>query len=414
MTSTSPPPPASQLRWAQIAIDHVFEVERTFTQDDILAFAAVSGDYSPLHVDPVYAAGTEFGACVVHGVLLASLFSQLVGMRIPGEPALYLAQELTFRRPVRVGETIRAVVRVTAKSEATRTLALATEIRTLDGKVVVAGTAKVKVREAIAAEGATTPAPAIAPIRRDGPRVAVVTGASRGIGAEIARTLARRGMAVGVNYWRSADRADAVVREIRAAGGVACAVRADVRDAGAVAAMLAEIATQLGPPSVLVNAAIGELTPRPFAELAWTDFQEHLDYQVKAVVIACQAIRPYFKQAGGGAIVNLLSQVVAGPPPVHMADYVVAKHALHGLSQALAVEWAGDGIRVNAVSPGLAQTELTQFHHDRVFRAEAARTPLRRLATPQDVAQAVAYLAGDESPFLTGVNLFVTGGQVML
>lgn len=416
MTTNPIHPAADHLRWTDIDIDQAFEIERTFTHEDTLAFAAVSGDYSPLHVDPVYAAATEFGACVVHGLLLASLFSQLVGMRIPGRPALYLAQEMTFRRPVLVGETVRATAKVTARSEATRTLALATEIRTLDGKLVVAGVAKVKVREALAAGSGEVQSrrQPVAVKRSDGPPVAIVTGASRGIGAEIARTLARRGMKVGVNYWRSGDRAETVVREIRDAGGIGQSVQADVRDPEAVAVMLAEVAAQLGAPTVLVNAAIGELAPHRFSELAWSDFQNHLDYQVKAVFNTCQAIHPYLREAGGGAVVNVLSQVTAGPPPVHLADYVVAKHALLGLSQALAAEWAADGIRVNAVSPGLTQTELNQFDHERVFRAEAARTPLRRIATPQDIGHAVAYLAGNESAFLTGVNLFVTGGQVML
>ncbi|MEO8751358.1 MAG: SDR family oxidoreductase [Casimicrobiaceae bacterium] len=411
--TTASHPPAAHLRWDEIGIDQVFEIERTFSLEDLLAFAAVSGDYSPLHVDPQYARGTEFGECVVHGLLLASLFSQLVGMRIPGRPALYLAQDLTFRRPVCVGETIRALAKVTARSEATRTLSLTTEIRTLDGKVAVAGTAKVKLREAVADVRPAQDEPPRAH-RDESRRVALVTGASRGIGAAIARALARDGMAVAVNFWRSRDQADAVVQSIRDAGGVARAVGADVRDAGAVDRMVADIAANLGTPSVLVNAAIGALVQRPFSELNWSDFQEHLDYQVKAVFIACQALQPHFKLAGGGAVVNVLSQVTAGPPPAQMADYVTAKHALLGLSRSLAAEWAGDGVRVNAVSPGLTQTELTQFHHERVFRAEAARTPLKRLTLPDDVAQAVSYLAGDGARFLTGVNLFVTGGQVML
>ena len=113
-------------------------------------------------------------------------------------------------------------------------------------------------------------------------------------------------------------------------------------------------------------------------------------------------------------MVNLLSQVTANAPVPRMADYVTAKYALLGLSKALAVEWADDHIRVNMVSPGLVQTELTQHYHDRVFKMEAARTPLNRLATPEDVAKSVAFLVSDEASYLTGVNLFVTGGQVML
>ena len=406
------PRPADDLAFEHVRIDDVFELDRTFTREDVLAFAGISGDFSPLHVDAVYAAATEFGGCVVHGILLASLFSQLVGMRVPGKPALYLGQDLVFRRPVRVGEPVRATAKVTGKSEATRTLMLATEIRTSDGKVAVSGSAKVKVRGDAPATLPTDTASPAAVAR--GARVALVTGASRGIGAQIARELARRGMHVAVNYLRNAARAADVVDEIRREHGVAVALQADVRDAGDVSRMLDACTTSIGEPTVLVNAAIGELGQRSAMELRWDDFQAHFDYQVKAVLQLCQAAYPGMKRHGGGAIVNLASQVVTGVPPPQMADYVTAKHALEGLSKALAAEWAADNVRVNLVSPGLSRTDLTQFHHERVFKGEALRTPLKRIATPTDIARAVAYLAGDDSAFLTGTNLFVTGGQVML
>jgi 3-oxoacyl-[acyl-carrier protein] reductase len=410
---------AANRTFDEIQIGDVFAVERAFSMEDVLAFAALSGDFSPLHVDAAYAAATEFGGCVVHGILLASLLSQLVGMRIPGEPALYLGQDLTFRRPVLVGENVRAIAKVTGKSAATQMLVLATEIRGPDDKVVVAGTAKVKVRanaapsrdEAHAASDAATSAAAAEPSR---PRCAIVTGGSGGIGAEIARTLARRGHAVAINYMQRVDRATTVVASIEHFGGMARAFRADVRDAHAVDTMLADVTAHFGAPGILVNAAIGDLESRPFHELTWTQFQGHLDYQVKAAFNLCQGVYPLMKQTGGGAVVNVLSQVTTGTPPPNMADYVTAKHALEGLSKALASEWAADGIRVNMVSPGLTRTELTEFQHERVFKMEAARTPLRRLATAEDIARAVAYLALDESSFLTGTNLFVTGGQVML
>jgi len=411
-------PPASadaaQLTFAQISEGQAFEVERSFSRQDTLDFAALTGDASPLHVDVDYAKGTEFGACVVHGMLLASLFSQLVGMRIPGARALYLGQDLTFRRPVLVGETVRAIAKVTGKSEATRTIVLSTEIRGADGKIVVAGTARVKVRgsEDLAAAGARAEprqGEAAMPVSS----VALVTGGAGGLGAEISRALARRGMPVAVNYFSNASRADALVQEIGDAGGRAIAIAGDVRDPGAIRSMLASVAEKLGTPTVLVNAAIGDIGLRPAVDLEWGDFAAAFDYHVRAVFELCAALYPAMKEAGGGAIVNLLSQVNAGVPPAQMADYVTAKHALEGLSKSLAIEWAPDNVRVNMVSPGLVRTDLTQFHHERVFKMEATRTPLRRLATPIDVASAVAYLAGPESSFLTGTNLFVTGGQVM-
>ncbi len=402
----------AELKFDDIAVGQSFELLRTFSAQDVHAFAALSGDFSPLHVDAAYAAGTEFGAQVVHGILLASLFSQLVGMRVPGKHALYLGQDLSFRRPVRIDEPVRAIVKVVGKSDATRTLVLNTEIRSLDDKVLVMGTAKVKVRDESPPVLAVVEPPVSLSTDSRQP-VALVTGASRGIGAEIARTLAGRGYAVAVNYFRSADRALQVVREIELVGGTAFAVQADVRDAESVSALMAQVSQVLGPPRVLVNAAVGELINRPLGELCWPDFEGHMAYQVKAVLQVCQAVYPAMKAAGGGAVVNILSQVTAGVPATGMADYVCAKYALLGLSKAMAAEWAEAQIRVNMVSPGLSRTELTEHYQERVFKMEAARTPLKRIATPADVAHAVAYLVAEEASFLTGVNLLVAGGQVM-
>lgn len=406
-------PNADDRAFESLAIGDVFEVERTFSCDDVLAFARVSGDHSPLHVDPDYARTTEFGDCVVHGILLASLFSQLVGMRVPGRPALYLGQDLVFRRPVLVSESVRAIARVVGKNDATRTLLLNTEVRGRDDKISVSGSAKVKVR-GLAAQATNAPTTHASSVASDPRKVALVTGGSRGIGAAIARELAARGMAVAVNYYKSADHAAAVVADIERTNGLALAVQGDVRDEASVATLLEICACEIGEPTVLVNAATAELTIRDAIELSWDDFATHLDYQAKAVLRLCQSVHPMMKRRGGGAIVNVASQVTGGVPPSGMADYVTAKYALEGLSKALAAEWAGDSIRVNIVSPSITRTELTQFHHERVFRAEALRTPLRRLATPEDIARAVAYLASDDGAFLTGTNLFVTGGQVML
>jgi 3-oxoacyl-[acyl-carrier protein] reductase len=408
MSTTAPK--AAELTFRDIELGQVFELERAFTAADVERFAAISGDWSPLHVDPVYAASTELGGCVVHGMLLASLFSQLVGMQIPGRLALYVGQDLAFRRPVRVGETVRAIAKVTAKSEATATVGLATEVRNAAGLVAVSGSAKVKVRDT---RPAASPGPRVASSAAAGQRVALVTGASRGIGAAVARALAARGIAVAVNYYKSADEAAGHVQAIRQAGGTAVAVQADVRDGEEVARLVQRVHEELGGIHLVVNAAIGELGQARFVDLEWPAFQRHLEYQLKAAVHVCQAAYPLLKAGGGGAIVNVLSQVTAGVPPANMADYVAAKYALYGLSKALAVEWAPDGIRVNTVSPGLTRTALTEHYHERLFKAEAGRTPLRRLASVEDVASAVAFLLGDESAFLTGVNVPVTGGQVM-
>jgi 3-oxoacyl-[acyl-carrier protein] reductase len=405
-------PQASEWTFAQLAAGESFSIDRAFTEQDVRNFAALSGDYSPLHVDIDYARTTEFGNCVVHGMLLASLFSRLVGMHIPGKHALYLGQDLAFRKPVLVGEPVKASIKVTGKNEGTRSLLLATEIRNAEDKVVVSGTAKVKVRDT---EVATLPAfsSSIAAVAAHDRRVAFVTGASGGIGAKIAATLAAKGATVAINYFQNATRADSLAQSIRKAGGEALAIQGDVRRAEDVNRMVARVHSEFGRLDWLVNAAIGALPGKPFMEMEWSDFQEQMDYQLKATVQMCQAVHPQLKACGGGAIVNILSQVTADQPPSRMADYVSAKYALLGFSKALAVEWAEDHIRVNMVSPGLTQTDLTQHYHDRIFKMEASRTPLKRIAQPADIANTVSFLLSPDAAFLTGVNLFVTGGQVM-
>jgi 3-oxoacyl-[acyl-carrier protein] reductase len=403
-------PSADALEFEDIQVGMEFGLEHTFSNEDVWQFAQLSGDYSPLHVDPVYASMTEFGQCVVHGILLASLFSQLVGMRIPGKPALYLGQDLTFRRTVLVGETVRANAKVTAKTESTRSIILATEIRTADNRVAVSGSAKVKIRDS----GITTANQTANASRVANAQVAVIAGGTGGIGAGIAGALVEQGVAIALLYHANQSRADRVLSELAKKGGAAIAIKTDVTEAVQVISAFEQIVDTLGEPGIVINAATSAIGQRAAIDLERVDFQRHLDTQVHAVMEVSRAAHPFMKKAGGGSIVNIASQVAADVPPPRMADYVTAKYALIGLSKALAIEWAEDNIRVNMVSPGLIQTELTEYYHDRIFKMEAARTPLKRLATVADVARAVAFLVNKESGFITGVNLSITGGQVML
>ena len=249
-------------------------------------------------------------------------------------------------------------------------------------------------------------------------KVVLVTGAGRGIGAAIARAFAAEGALVAVNYLQNAAAAEAVVNDCKQLGGDAWALQADVSDAPAVNAMVAQVLAETGRIDVLVNNAFAAYSFDPeqrkmFWELAWDDYQQQLDGAVRATFNVCQAVLPHFKKRSQGAIINLASDLVERPSvPYH--DYSTAKSALIGFSRNLAAELGPLGIRVNCVAPGLVYpTAASRATREEVKDMIAAQTPLRRIATPEDVAGPVLFLASSWSGFMTGQTLFVDGGLVM-
>lgn len=246
-------------------------------------------------------------------------------------------------------------------------------------------------------------------------RVALVTGGNRGIGAHIATALGAAGAAVGVHYHSDAAGAARVVDAIVAAGGRACAVQADIRDRAAAVAMAETIAAALGPPDILVNNArqLGE--KKKFLELAWSDYALQLDVIVMGAFHCCQAVLPSMIARGrGGRIVNMLSTVIE-EPSWRWHAYGAAKGALHQFTRNLAAEMGPQQITVNMVSPGFTRTAERQTPHgDAYLEDYLAQTPLGRFPRPDEVAQAVLYLCSDAAACMTGVNLPVCGGKVMI
>lgn len=243
--------------------------------------------------------------------------------------------------------------------------------------------------------------------------VALVTGASRGVGAAIACRLARDGYTVGMNYLGNDAAAATLASEIGAAGGQAVALRADVRDPKAVADAVQRLEQEVGPVSVLVHNAGAPLQPAKFADVPWDDFQLHFDVTVRGAVNCARVCLPGMAERRHGALVFVGSAATWAVPPSNWSSYVSAKAALRGLARALAVEYGSLGIRVNTVSPGMVATDLTAFVPDRMKQLIAQQTPLKRLARGDDVAAAVAFLVSDAGAFVTGVDLPVAGGGVM-
>ena len=249
-------------------------------------------------------------------------------------------------------------------------------------------------------------------------QVVLVTGASRGIGAAIARAFAAEGAYVVVNYLSRHAQADAVVASCRQAGGDAWALAADVRSKAAVYDMVQRVIAELGRVDVLVNNAFAPYSFDPeqrqrFWELGWDAYQTQIDGAVQSCFHMCQAVLPAMRQRLKGSIINLVSDLVEQPVvPYH--DYATAKSALVGFSRHLAAELGPLGIRVNCVAPGLVvPTDSSRATREAVQSSIAALTPLRRLATPEDVAGPVLFLASEWSRFVTGQTLLVDGGLVM-
>ncbi len=235
-------------------------------------------------------------------------------------------------------------------------------------------------------------------------KVALVTGAGRGIGAVVARRFAEEGAKVVVHYRNSRAPAEALAREI---GGVA--LQADLTDGLATEAMVADALSHFGRIDVLVNNAASFAADLDFDRATWDDFRAEFEGVVGATVHPTKAVVPVMKEQGGGRIVNFVATLVQRPAPEYVV-HTTAKSALVGLTRTLARDLGPHGITVNMVSPGMTLTDYSQGLPDDLKARVAGLTPLRRLATPEDVANVVLFYASPLAGFVTGANVAPDGG----
>jgi 3-oxoacyl-[acyl-carrier protein] reductase len=371
----------------------------TVTEADVDAFAALSGDDNPLHLDERFARQNGFRTRVAHGMLVGAFISRVLGTLLPGPGVLWLSQTMRFRRPVYVGEEIEVSGRITHRSEALRTLVLDVSVRTAD-EVVLTGEAKVMMLQTVqevAWEEMT----------------AVVTGSGRGIGAAVARALGAKGVGVVVNYRQDATSAEGVAAAIRESGGRAEVVQADVATVDGARSLAAAALDAFGRIDVLVNSATPSIDRKPLLELEWVEVERYWQTYVQSGFTLMQACVPGMRERGFGRIVHLLTTAMWGVPPAGTAGYVAAKSGLWGLAKAAAAELAPHGITVNAVSPSAVMTDQWEHTPENRRRGLALRIPAQRLASPEEVAETIVYLAGPGAGYVTGANFPVAGGEVM-
>ena len=242
-------------------------------------------------------------------------------------------------------------------------------------------------------------------------KIAVVTGASRGIGREIALTLASYGASVVVNYNGSKEKAEEVVKEIEDKGGVAFAVKASVSKSEEVEIMIKEVMERFGRIDILVNNA-GITKDNLVMKMGNDDFDAVIDTNLKGTFYCMKQVYRIMLKQKAGRIINM-SSVTGVIGNAGQVNYAASKAGVIGMTKSLARELGSRGITVNAVAPGFIETEMTDVLSDKIKQEIEGQIPLRKMGQVKDVAEAVAFLASDKASYITGQVLHVDGGMAM-
>jgi len=241
-------------------------------------------------------------------------------------------------------------------------------------------------------------------------KVALVTGASRGIGAAAAVRLAQGGAAVVVNYHQNKDAAEKVLQQVTETGARAIVVQADVTRQDQVDTMVKMTERQLGPIDVLVNNAYFPFQVGPLHELTWESFHRAIEHELSAFYFCARACLPAMKEKKAGRII-VVSTRLAQQPLAKMGAYAAAKSALESMANTMAIELGPLGVAVNVVIPAFTLTDASLIMPETYRERVKDTRPLKKHLYPEDIAGAIAFLAGEEASMLTGSHILITGGS---
>jgi len=381
------------------------EIKHTISQKDIEKFVNLSGDNNRLHVDKEFASKTSFKKPVAHGMLGASFISTIIGTRIPGDGALWYAQSLEFLLPIRVGDELTVIATVLKKSERQNSIELQTDILNQHKQKVTTGIAKVKIIEDEIEDEENE-------ISYN--KTALVVGATGGIGYQTALTLAKEDYNLVLHYNSNKTKAEKLKKELeKVTDKKIIVLQADLRKDKDVKNLVFDIKRYFKYLTAFVNASTLHFGNIKFSMMEWEDISSQVDINIKSSFLLMKEIVPLMEHNKYGKVVFISTQATEQFNSEWL-HYITAKSALNGFAKALAIELAPKGIRVNLVSPSMTDTELISDIPEKVKLLTAAKTPLKRLAKPEDIANTISYLVSDKSDFLTGETIRVNGGQVMM
>jgi len=342
-------------------------------------------------------------ACRCQNLCSTLLLSTLVGMRLPGRYATFTRFHISFdntiqfNRPCVLQAELSRVSREAEHIEATFSITDNNELMASGRYEVSIGSApKImltcdEIRESHLDLGLSG-------------KVALITGASRGIGETTAKLLAMHGVKAVVTYLHGKTDAEKIVREIKAAGGEAFASRCDITSDEQVYSLVSAIVDRYESIDILINNAVKEFSPKDVLDLDWDDYLGELEVSVKGMHACCKAVIPLFKKTGGGKIINMSSVAVANPV-TGQSRYITAKSAIEGYTKSLAIELAKFNIQVNLVVPNMTDTDLVSvipaFYREKM----AVSGPYHRHVKPIEVAQGIAYLASNWSDAMSGQKI---------
>jgi len=395
-------------KFDDISIGERAELSHIVTEKDVNTFASLTGDDNKLHMEDDFASQTSFGKRVVHGMLSASFISTIIGTKLPGDGALWYSQTIEFLLPVRIGDEIKVVAEVKSKYDRTQSIELQTDIFNQHGQAVVTGTAKVKLIEK--KEKAADKSVA----ENNRTQVALIIGATGGIGYATCKELAANGFKIGIHYNSNKSKAEKIQSELEQMGVASAICKADICNASEVTNMFEQLNRKLGFIEVLINCSTIPVPTVPLKNTDWSSIQKHLDITVHGMYNLFENAFPVMSEGKYGRIIALNTQAIEMLPPKGWIGYVTAKSALAGLCRSMAVELAYLGITVNMVSPGMTETDLISDMPEKVRLIAATKSPLKRLATPADIAAAISFLASEKASYITGETIRVNGGQVMI